>query len=49
MLAVGVDALIEFGPGKVLCGFAQRIDKSVPVCNVGGAADLANAIDFLSK
>lgn len=49
MLAVGVDALVELGPGKVLCGFAQRIDKSVPVCNVGSAADLAAAVEFLSK
>ena len=49
MLAAGAEALIEFGPGKVLCGFAQRIDKSVPVCNVGSAADLAAAVEFLSK
>jgi [acyl-carrier-protein] S-malonyltransferase len=49
MLAVGVDALIEFGPGKVLCGFAQRIDKSVPVCNISSAADVAAACEFLSK
>jgi [acyl-carrier-protein] S-malonyltransferase len=40
MLHAGVDALIEFGPGQVLAGFMKRIDRNVPVFNVGNVADL---------
>ena len=40
MLTTGVDALIEFGPGQVLAGFMKRIDRNVPMFNVGSAADL---------
>jgi [acyl-carrier-protein] S-malonyltransferase len=47
MLALELDALVEFGPGKVLCGFMRRIERRFPVCNVGSAADLATAIEQL--
>ena len=40
ILALGADAVIEFGPGQVLAGFMKRIDKTVPVFNVGSLADL---------
>lgn len=30
----GVDAVIEFGPGRVLTGLARRIDRSIAVRNV---------------
>lgn len=31
----------EIGPGRVLAGLMRKIDRSVPVTNIGGAADLA--------
>ena len=40
ILALGADAVIEFGPGQVLAGFMKRIDKTVPVFNIGSQADL---------
>lgn len=40
MLDMGIEALVEFGPGKVLSGFMRRIDKSVPTANVGSLADV---------
>ena len=40
ILALGVEAVVEFGPGQVLAGFMKRIDKTVPVFNVGSQADL---------
>jgi len=38
--ARGVDAVIEFGPGRVLTGLVRRIDRSIAVRNV---SDLASA------
>ena len=38
--ARGVDAVIEFGPGRVLTGLVRRIDRSIGVRNV---SDLASA------
>ena len=40
MLAAGCEAFVEFGPGTALSGFMKRIDKTLPVFNVGAAADL---------
>ena len=40
MLATGAEGVIEFGPGQVLAGFMKRIDRNVPVFNVGNVADL---------
>ena len=36
----GVDAIVEVGPGKVLAGLIKRINKDVPVHNVGSLAEL---------
>ena len=44
MLATGAEALIEFGPGQVLAGFMKRIDRNVPVFNVGNMADLEKTL-----
>lgn len=49
MLATGIHALIEFGPGKVLAGFMRRIDRSFPVCSIQGAEDLAAAEKLLQS
>jgi [acyl-carrier-protein] S-malonyltransferase len=34
MLAEGLDAFYEVGPGKVLRGLMRRIDRKIPVHNV---------------
>ena len=36
----GVDAALEIGPGKVLAGLIKRINKDLPVHNVGSLAEL---------
>ncbi|MBN2360967.1 MAG: ACP S-malonyltransferase [Deltaproteobacteria bacterium] len=34
LAALGVDRLVELGPGRALCGMARRIDKSLALSNV---------------
>ncbi|MFA4985086.1 MAG: ACP S-malonyltransferase [Candidatus Brocadiia bacterium] len=36
---LGVDRLFELGPGKVLAGLVRRIDRNLPVINVGTATE----------
>jgi [acyl-carrier-protein] S-malonyltransferase len=48
MAALGVDALVEIGPGKALTGFAKKIVPGLPVYPVETVADvqaLAQALD----
>lgn len=40
MIADGVEAFIEIGPKKSLCGFLKKIDKSIPAYHVDKVADL---------
>lgn len=40
MIADGVEAFIEIGPKKSLCGFMKRIDKTVPAYHVDKVTDL---------
>lgn len=40
MIEVGVDAIVEIGPGKALSGFLKRIDPLVKVYNVETAEDV---------
>lgn len=40
MIDLGVDAIVEIGPGKALSGFLKRIDPQVKVYNVETAADV---------
>jgi [acyl-carrier-protein] S-malonyltransferase len=46
--AQGVTHIIEFGPGKVLAGLVQRIDKSISVHAVFDPASLQVALDATS-
>jgi [acyl-carrier-protein] S-malonyltransferase len=46
--AQGVNHIIEFGPGKVLSGLVQRIDKSISVHAVFDPASLQSALDATS-
>lgn len=40
MIADGVDTFIEVGPGKSLCGFIKKIDKSVNFLNIEDISSL---------
>ena len=46
--ADGVEALIEVGPNKVLCGLNRRIDKTLGAANVCNEATLDKAIEVLA-
>lgn len=45
----GADIFIECGPGKTLCGFNRRIDKSIRSLNVEDLASLQKTIDALKS
>lgn len=45
MIADGVEAFIEIGPKKSLCGFMKRIDKTVPAYHVDKVTDLESISD----
>jgi [acyl-carrier-protein] S-malonyltransferase len=47
MRALGVERVIEFGPGKVLAGLTSRIDKSIKVAAVFDPPSLENALKEL--
>jgi [acyl-carrier-protein] S-malonyltransferase len=48
LIASGVQAFIEVGPGKVLCGLMRQIDRSKTCLNVSDDASLAKTIDQLA-
>ncbi len=48
MIEAGAEALIEFGPGKVLSGFMRRIDRKFPTFNIAGSDDLEKVIAQVS-
>jgi [acyl-carrier-protein] S-malonyltransferase len=45
--AMGITQVVEFGPGKVLSGLVQRIDKTMTVVSVSDPASLASAMQSL--
>ena len=47
MLKFGADTLVEAGPGKTLCGFNRRIDKSIKSLNVEDLASLEKTVAAL--
>jgi [acyl-carrier-protein] S-malonyltransferase len=49
MQAVGVDTLIECGPGKVLSGLNKKVDRAFNVANIGDVAGLAKALELLNS
>ena len=47
MIADGVEAFIEIGPKKSLCGFMKRIDKTVPAYHVDKVTDLESVLEVI--
>ena len=47
MIADGADTFIEIGPGKTLCGFMRKIDRSVKAINVATVEDLEKVKEIL--
>ncbi|MGH1456606.1 MAG: ACP S-malonyltransferase [Alphaproteobacteria bacterium] len=43
----GVEEMVELGAGKVLCGLARRIDRSIACSNAGTAAEVEALITAL--
>ncbi|MGN0746981.1 MAG: ACP S-malonyltransferase [Aristaeellaceae bacterium] len=48
MAAMGLDALVEIGPGKALSGFAKRIAPDMPVYAVETVADVERLREVLA-
>jgi [acyl-carrier-protein] S-malonyltransferase len=48
MAALGVDRVLEIGPGRVLTGLVARIDRSLERANLGAQGDLAAAERFVA-
>ncbi len=48
LIAKGVDAFVEVGPGKVLTGLMRQIDRSKLAVNVEDEASLAKAVEKLA-
>jgi [acyl-carrier-protein] S-malonyltransferase len=48
LIARGVQAFVEVGPGKVLCGLMRQIDRSKTSLNAGDEASLQKTLEQLS-
>ena len=48
LIARGIQAFVEVGPGKVLCGLMRQIDRSKTSLNVGDEASLQKTLEQLS-
>lgn len=49
MQAFGADTFVEAGPGKTLCGFNRRIDRSLKSLNVEDLESLQKTLDYLKE
>lgn len=49
MQAFGADTFVEVGPGKTLCGFNRRIDRSIKSLNVESLESLQKTLDYLKE
>jgi [acyl-carrier-protein] S-malonyltransferase len=45
LIEKGVEAFVEIGPGRVLCGLMRQIDRSKACLNVGDEASLNQALE----
>ena len=48
MASKGINRMFEIGSGKVLCGLARRIDRSIETGAIGGPDDIPAALESLS-
>ena len=49
MASMGVDAIVEIGPGKALSGFVKKTVPQVPVTAVETAADVEGLAETLKE
>ena len=49
MKEFGADVLLEAGPGKTLCGFNRRSDKTITSLNVEDVASLEKSLDYFKE
>ena len=49
MQKFGADTFVEAGPGKTLCGFNRRIDKSLTSMNVENIESLQKTLDYFKE
>ena len=47
MSSLGIADIVEVGAGKVLCGLARRIDKSLNATNIQEAEDVERFLESL--
>ena len=48
MLAMGVETVVEIGPGRVLSGLVRRVDRSLVTYNIDDEKTLVQAVESLS-
>jgi [acyl-carrier-protein] S-malonyltransferase len=48
LIAHGVQAFVEVGPGKVLCGLMRQIERSKKCVNVEDEASLSKTLELFS-
>lgn len=48
LIAKGIQALVEVGPGKVLCGLMRQIDRATTCLNAGDEASLQKTLELLA-
>ncbi len=49
MKEYGADVYVEAGPGKTLCGFNKRIDRTLTSMNVENLASLQKTLDYFKE
>ena len=48
LITKGIQAVVEVGPGKVLCGLMRQIDRSKTCLNVGDETSLQKTVEQLT-
>lgn len=49
ILEMGVDTIVEIGPGKVLAGFVKKIDRDVNCMSISNVTDFKEVVGVLKK